>query len=324
MFFYPIRVNKEVLSWIGVISDAPGFSELEKITIDKCATITALEILKTNELANMEQSLKGDFFDNLLEDSSAQFVNKFAKKFNYDLNRDHQILITKINASSMDSLFYKNLKYLYLEVNKLANTFFKNSITLMKKNYIVTIFDVNSDLKREDIIVFINKVFKKSEYVLSFLKSKFSCHVSVSEIVSNQGNFKFIYENAIQLFDLNLNNNEIFAYYFYEDLEVKRFLLKNEKKDLENFVLRTMGPLINYKNSSRDELYNTLRVYIISGGNWTLTKEILHIHGNTLTYRINRLKEILGMDFSDYRERLKIQITFEIIDLYPDFRIRKK
>jgi len=213
---------------------------------------------------------------------------------------------------------------LYLEVNKLANTFFKNSITLMKKNYIVTIFDVNSDLKREDIIVFINKVFKKSEYVLSFLKSKFSCHVSVSEIVSNQGNFKFIYENAIQLFDLNLNNNEIFAYYFYEDLEVKRFLLKNEKKDLENFVLRTMGPLINYKNSSRDELYNTLRVYIISGGNWTLTKEILHIHGNTLTYRINRLKEILGMDFSDYRERLKIQITFEIIDLYPDFRIRKK
>jgi len=81
VFFYPIRVNKEVLSWIGVISDAPGFSELEKITIDKCATITALEILKTNELANMEQSLKGDFFDNLLEDSSAQFVNKFAKKF---------------------------------------------------------------------------------------------------------------------------------------------------------------------------------------------------------------------------------------------------
>lgn len=185
VFFYPITVNKEVLSWIGVISYIPGFSELEKIAIDKCATITALEILKTNELANMEQSLKGDFFDNLLEDSSAQFVNKFAKKFNYDLNRDHQILITKVDASFMDSLFYKNLKYLYLEINKLANSYFKNSITLMKKNYIVTIFDVGSDLKREDIIIFINKVFKKSEYILSFLKSKFSCHISVSEIVSN-------------------------------------------------------------------------------------------------------------------------------------------
>lgn len=125
------------------------------------------------------------------------------------------------------------------------------------------------------------------------------------------------------MFDLNLNDNETFAYYFYEDLEVKRFLLKNESKDLQNFVIRIMGPLINYKNSSRDELYNTLRVYIISGGNWTLTKEKLHIHGNTLTYRINRLKEILGMNFSDYKERLKIEIAFEIIDLYPDFKIRK-
>ena len=321
VFFYPITVNKEVLSWIGVISNSPGFSELEKIAIDKCATITALEILKNNELTTMEQSLKGDFFDNLLEDSSAEFVNKFAKKFNYNLNKDHQILITKIDSSLMDSSFHRNLKYLYSEINKLAISYFKDSITLMRKNYIVTIFDVNSDLKRESIENFIKKIFKKSEYILSFLKAKFTCRVSVSEIVSDQSNFKVAYENALQLFEIRFEITKNFTFYFYEDLEIKRFLLKNDKKDLENFVMKIMGPLARYKNSSKEELYNTLRIYIINGGNWTLTKEKLHIHGNTLTYRINRLKEILGIDFSNYQDMLKIQIAFEIIELYPEFKV---
>ena len=80
----------------------------------------------------------------------------------------------------------------------------------MRKNYIVTIFDVNSDLNRENIENFINKIFKKSEYILSFLKSKFVCRVSVSEVVSNQGDFKSAYENALQLFELKLESKENF------------------------------------------------------------------------------------------------------------------
>lgn len=320
VFFYPIMVNKEMLGWIGVVSEKSGFSELEKITIDKSATIIALEILKNNELTTLEQSLKGDFFDNLLENTSSEFVNKFAQKFNYELNKSHQILITKIDTSVMDAAFHRNMKYLYSEINKLAVVRFKDSITLMKKNYIVTIFDVRENLTREQMEAFIDQIFKKSSYILSFLKAQFTCRIAVSEVVSNQSDFKMAYENALQLFGLKYDHSEDCTYYFYEDLEIKRFLLKNDRSDLEAFVLKIMGPIIRYKNASKEELYNTLKTYILSGGNWTATKEALHVHGNTLTYRINRLQEILSVDFSNYQDRFKIQIAFEIIDLFPEMK----
>ena len=73
--------------------------------------------------------------------------------------------------------------------------------------------------------------------------------------------------------------------------------------------------LLNSIDAKEVDLFDTLKMYIVTNGNWTLTKDSLHIHGNTLTYRINRLKEILGCDFNEYRERFKIQIALEILDI---------
>ena len=72
--FNPIIVNREILGWVSIVSESDGFTELERIAIDKCSTIIALEVLKNNELSTMEQSLKGDFLDNLLWDNNSELV----------------------------------------------------------------------------------------------------------------------------------------------------------------------------------------------------------------------------------------------------------
>ncbi len=83
----------------------------------------------------------------------------------------------------------------------------------------------------------------------------------------------------------------------------------------------TLGPLKEYRHSSRYELYTTLKIYIQSNENWTSTKELLHIHGNTLNYRLQRLKDILSTDINAYYPSLNLRIAFEIIDLYPELGI---
>ncbi len=50
-------------------------------------------------------------------------------------------------------------------------------------------------------------------------------------------------------------------------------------------------------------------------------KELLHIHGNTLNYRLQRLKDILSTDINAYYPSLNLRIAFEIIDLYPELGI---
>ena len=48
------------------------------------------------------------------------------------------------------------------------------------------------------------------------------------------------------------------------------------------------------------ELNHTLLAYFQLNGHIADTAQLLHIHRNTLTYRINQAKEITGYDFHDY------------------------
>ena len=315
--FNPILVSREVLGWVGVVSDGSEFNELEKITVDKCSTIIALEMLKNNELNNMEQSLKGDFLENLLADKSTEFMSKFAEKYNYHFENRHQFIIMNISYDALDKSLNRNLRYLYTEMNRLMMATFTSSITLLYRKYIITLFEHNQKADKHYLTELMEKVKNACLMILDYSKDDFDIRIAISEVADQNSNFREIYDNAMKIFNLDLKNTGRFNYYFYEDLEVKRFLLNNDTNDLKVFVQKTLGPLLDYKMSSRQELYSTLEMYIKSGGNWTVAKDQLHIHGNTLTYRINRLKEILKLDLSNYNDRLKVQIALEIMELYP-------
>jgi sugar diacid utilization regulator len=321
IYFNPISVNKEVLGWVGVVSDTGKFSELERIAIDKCSTIIALERLKMNELADMQQSLKGDFLENLLSDRSTEFMTKFAEKYHYNFDGIHQLIIMRMEYKNVDAVLRSNLRYIFRDIQQLNMNFFSNSITLQKRNYIITIFDREDSFDKVALSQLIETMLEKANYVLSQIGVEFECTIGVSEIIRTNSDFREIYDNTMQIFRLDLDKRGNCNYYYFEDLEIKRFLLNNKKEDLEKFVNKTFGPLREYANASRVDLYDTLKIYVQTGGNWTLTKEMLHIHGNTLSYRLKRLKEILEYDFTIYQNRFRLQIALEIIELYPELSV---
>lgn len=320
IYLNPIRVNKEVLGWVGVISNSPRYNELEKVTINNCSTIVALEMLKSNEIAIMEQSLKGDFLDNLLLEKSEDFLKKFATKFNYDFRKNHQMTVIRYSEDTFDSPRGKDFKLLYQEINQLMMEKLAGSFTIPKNNFLITIFESRETYDRDYLTDLIYRIFEKSRYTLSHLKIDYSCQVMVSEVIQRQEDFKSVYENTLQVFSMDLWQDKKQSYNFYEDLEIKKFLMKNKLEDLESFVLKTLGPLFEYPNASRKDLFETLKTYLKTGKDFALTKTQLHIHPNTLTYRINRLKDILDIDFKEYHDVLKLQIALEILEITSDFK----
>ena len=42
--------------------------------------------------------------------------------------------------------------------------------------------------------------------------------------------------------------------------------------------------------------------------------QTLHVHPNTVSYRIHRFEEITGLDLGSYRDRLMAQVALEILD----------
>ncbi|MER6913410.1 PucR family transcriptional regulator ligand-binding domain-containing protein [Streptomyces sp. NPDC000594] len=70
------------------------------------------------------------------------------------------------------------------------------------------------------------------------------------------------------------------------------------------FTARLLDPLREYDRRHRAELIPTLDAFLESDGSWTRCAQRLHLHVNTLRYRIGRIEQLTGRDLSRLEDKL--------------------
>jgi purine catabolism regulator len=98
----------------------------------------------------------------------------------------------------------------------------------------------------------------------------------------------------------------------FGDLGVYRLLaLLRESPELWEFYRATLAPLADYDRLQDAELLKTLDAFFANLGNLTRTAEALHVHRNTLLYRLGRIKDISGLNLEDAEERLALWLALK-------------
>ncbi|MDH6223934.1 MULTISPECIES: PucR family transcriptional regulator [Streptomyces] len=70
------------------------------------------------------------------------------------------------------------------------------------------------------------------------------------------------------------------------------------------FTARLLDPLREYDGRHRAELIPTLEAFLEADGSWTRCAARLHLHVNTLRYRVGRIEQLTGRDLSRLEDKL--------------------
>ncbi|MFP3987199.1 PucR family transcriptional regulator ligand-binding domain-containing protein [Streptomyces sp. E11-3] len=70
------------------------------------------------------------------------------------------------------------------------------------------------------------------------------------------------------------------------------------------FTARLLDPLRDYDQRHRAELIPTLEAFLDCDGSWTRCAARLHLHVNTLRYRVGRIEQLTGRDLSRLEDKL--------------------
>ncbi|MFD9885934.1 PucR family transcriptional regulator [Streptomyces alboflavus] len=70
------------------------------------------------------------------------------------------------------------------------------------------------------------------------------------------------------------------------------------------FTARLLDPLREYDRRHRAELIPTLEAFLDCDGSWTRCATRLHLHVNTLRYRVGRIEQLTGRDLSRLEDKL--------------------
>ncbi|WP_327297848.1 PucR family transcriptional regulator [Streptomyces sp. NBC_01197] len=77
------------------------------------------------------------------------------------------------------------------------------------------------------------------------------------------------------------------------------------------FSANTLGPLSDSSSSSHRVLLETLEVFLDHNCSWTRTAEALHLHVNTVHYRIQRVETLTGRGLSNLDDKLDLHAALK-------------
>lgn len=137
--------------------------------------------------------------------------------------------------------------------------------------------------------------------------------IGVSNHFSDISAFSESYQQAKKA--LSYSSRVEFASPFFYFQTYVLFMLMDQVEDdrlLKQCCHPALNKLMEYDSKKGTDLFNTLRVFTQCAFNKGETAELLFTHRNTVTYRIQQIEELCGINLSDLKLLFPMQISFQI------------
>ncbi|WP_216829322.1 PucR family transcriptional regulator [Alkalihalobacterium elongatum] len=206
--------------------------------------------------------------------------------------RQEQQFITYLHANNdLDMVFY--------HIDQ-----FDFTILLSPKNHRITLKKLPQVM--EDIIASFNGKTEDPAKVIG----------GCSQLYTKIERIDKAYREALTVMDLkDTYANELTSTYGYWELGVFKYLdIMIERKSEDKIDCFPISFLADYDEKNQTNLLETLEVFLNTDGNVNEASKELHVHPNTLNYRMKRIVELTGIKLKDPKVKL---------DLYLEFKIRR-
>ena len=81
----------------------------------------------------------------------------------------------------------------------------------------------------------------------------------------------------------------------------------------QSFRSQLLGPLAEYDRGHNTDLIATLDAFLSCSGSWQRCAEQMHVHVNTLRYRLQRVEQLTGRDLSRFEDRVDFFLALRLL-----------
>ena len=316
----------EIIVW-GPWADPP--SSMDLIVVQHGTTVAALKMMEARSIAEAEERFRNEILEGLLSSSpdergraiqqSNDLGNRLAPPYAVVLvgpDRLRGTTLTKVESiekRNLDSSLH--LSERYIRILQPAASFWYQGPRL------VVFLPLPRPARAESRARLVQELQTVCDRIRAE-NAPYTVSIGVSPGVFDLDDFRSAYECARQSLQIGSAQEAggTGRVTHYEDLGLFRVVSVAENPaGVERFCLDAIGPLLAYDRENDANLAVTLRSFLEHNQNSAKTAKLLFVHYNTLRYRIDRAKEILG-DFSENpQQRLEIELALQLYPLIGRF-----
>jgi purine catabolism regulator len=299
----PISVGEVARGYLSLIGMEGELDSFDQVIAEEGALICALAMARSKAVRETEKKLQGDLLTALLqEDLSPRDAGLWVQTMGLDQTQHHVAL-----QFAWDSPSPPSRRRLETIVNgEVARSGVKVIINPTGSN-VICFCQVSPEEPRPTTALTLGKKSlgrAREEYPHA------QARCGIGSPAANLNKWQESFRESGQALELACRLGETEPLYF-PDLSIYRLLLLIEPHpELDLFKEEVLGSLLSYDGG--EELIATLEAYFRNSGNLSKTSEELFVHRNTLSYRMERIAEITGLDLTNPDTALAVQIALRI------------
>lgn len=136
--------------------------------------------------------------------------------------------------------------------------------------------------------------------------------IAISQPFNDLKKFSLNTRSAAKTMEIGLKIQPAEHFYSQDKLGIYEILFGlNEDPQVRNYIESVLGEISQADN----ELFLSLKTYLEENGNVSRTAEKLFIHRRTMTYRLQKIQELLMMDLDNAEHRFILQFCIKLKEL---------
>lgn len=315
-----VRAGGELLGTIWIIDPGHEKAQAALEALDRMAPLAGLHMLHARSALDFGERRNGDLIRTLIDDPAhASFA---AAQLGLDVEQGLAVAaltIARPETGSLDSV--REIQRLLHLVTTVCNVQFKTSHSALLGSVIYAIFPS----PRQDTRALHRRVVQE----IGAYAHTISPHpliAAVGGITNRLEGLSDSRNEAIQTLEYLLNREAIAgqrgqravpAVALYEDHKVPLNLMKVGKFMSEQGFSTDddVAAIIDYDAKNQTDYIDTLRAFLHSNGNIAKMAASLHVHNNTVRYRIAQLAKTFELDLEDPQQRLWLWLRLTTMDM---------
>ena len=323
----PILIRHEVVGYLSLVGRDSEFDYLESIVLGQVAPILALEFAREKERSEVESRYQLEAFMDVLQGNYQQPEEMLARArlLGYDLATPQVVAIFETLPTEPDHPLGTPRAQWSKRIRDELLRAWPTAWVLTESRRVTALLplpaeDNNSSGSTESAIL------TRLERVHTRLQQSQGSNASLplysgglGRTVKNLQDIPGSFREAQQALEIGrrlFGENRLHS---FAQLGIYRLLFHLDGQDeLSEFYQETLGPLLKADTRGDGSLVETLESFFRCNGNLSETARTMHLHRNSLLYRLGRIEEILGRSLEDAELRLSLQIALKIRHLLKE------
>ena len=318
----PVVLDEEVAGHLWALRPSSPLLVPQRNALVRAAAVVALALLKERTAQEVEWRLSRDFFDDLLDaDSPAvDALHARARQLGADLTRPHTVLVIRrdaatepLHAAQEDRQAYAQRSLLSL-VQRTGAVWKGATLTATRSDHVVVLWqDVEGCTRSATEFAH----FLRRE--IQAYAAGWTATICIGPVCSQLPEYGDGYRLACGVIDLVQQSGRGDRVVSLDSVGAYRLLLQVKRpRELEAFARATLGQVHAYDQQHGTKLGSTLRGYMAQRCNTAVTAKHLHVHPNTVAYRLRRIEELLGIELTDPEALLHVQLALMVEGVLGD------